>query len=71
MKIQYFFDSDTLFITFSDRPVIETRDLDESATLDLDAEGQVVALTLEHASRRSDVHSVSYQQMTMPSPVAH
>jgi len=71
MKIQYFVDTDTLLITLNDRPVIETRDLDESATLDLDAGGQVVALTLEHASQRSDVHSVSYQQVTLSTPVAH
>lgn len=67
MKIQYFADTDTLLITFSDRPVAETRDLDENTTLDLDAENRLVALTLEHASSRADVSSVSFQQI----PAAH
>ena len=62
MKIQCFADTDTLLITFNDRPVSETQDLDEDTTLDLDAEGRVVALTFEHASEWADVHSVSYQQ---------
>jgi len=64
MKIQYFTDTDTLLITFNDRPVAETRDLDENATLDLDADSQLVALTLEHASHRADVNSIVYQQVS-------
>jgi uncharacterized protein YuzE len=63
MTIQYFSDTDTLLVTFNDRRVEQTRDLDEEMTLDLDAQGQVVAITLEHASRRADVHSVSFQQV--------
>jgi uncharacterized protein YuzE len=66
MKIQYFADTDTLLITFNDRPVAETRDLDENTTIDLDAEKRLLALTLEHASQRADVHSVSYQQVPAP-----
>lgn len=63
MKIQYFADTDTLLITFNDRGVAETRDLDENATLDLDTQGQVVAMTLEHASQHADVHTVSFEQI--------
>lgn len=66
MKLQYFSDTDTLLIRFNDQTVAETRDLDENATLDLDAEGRVVAMTVEHASERADVHSISYQQMPAP-----
>jgi len=63
MKLQYFSDTDTLLIRFNDQTVDETRDLDENATLDLDAEGRVVAMTVEHASERADVNSISYQQV--------
>jgi uncharacterized protein YuzE len=63
MKIQYFADTDTLLVTFNERAVAETRDLDEATVLDLDAQGQVVALTLEHARDRVDVDSVTYQQL--------
>jgi uncharacterized protein YuzE len=70
MKIQYFADTDTLLITFNEGSVAETRDLDETTTLDLDAEGRLVALTLEHASQRADVHSVSFQQIPATAPAA-
>ena len=55
MKVKYYKDTDTLYIEFSDRDVTETRDLDEDTVLDLDAKGRICAITLEHASRRTDV----------------
>ena len=63
MKITYFQDTDTLYIEFRVGSVAETRDLDENTLLDLDAKGQVVALTLEHASERADVPQFSYEQV--------
>ncbi len=70
MKIQYFADTDTLLIALNERLVTETRELDQDTTLDVDARGQVVAITLEHASQRVDVHSVSFQQVPVPSAAA-
>jgi uncharacterized protein YuzE len=55
MKVQYFDDTDTLYIEFQDREIVETRDLDENTLLDLDAGGNVCAITFEHASKRTDV----------------
>ena len=66
MKIQYFADTDTLLIALNDRPVAETRDLDENTMLDLDGKGRLVALTLEHASQQADVHSLSFEQVPAP-----
>ena len=63
MKITCFQDTDTLYIEFRAGSVAETRDLDENTLLDLDAKGQVVALTLEHASERADVPHFSYEQV--------
>ena len=63
MKITYFQDTDTLYIEFRAGSVTETRDLDENTLLDLDAKGQVVALTLEHASERADVPHFSCEQV--------
>jgi len=58
MKIRYFADTDTLYIEFRDQGIVDSRDLDENTTMDVDAEGNVLALTLEHASTRTDVNSV-------------
>lgn len=55
MKVQYFVDTDTLYIEFRDREIAESRDLDENTVLDVDADGNVCAITFEHASQRTDV----------------
>jgi uncharacterized protein YuzE len=63
MKIRYFEDTDTLLIEFKEAPVAETRDLDENTVLDIDAQGNVCAITIEHASRRADIPQFSYERV--------
>ena len=55
MKVQYFQDIDTLYIEFQSQRIAQTRDLDGNTLLDLDAEGNVCAITFEHASQRADI----------------
>lgn len=64
MKIRYFTDTDTLLMEFRDAQVVETRDLDENTFLDLDADGNVCAITVEHASKRAGAPEVTYEQVT-------
>ena len=61
MKVKYFPDTDTLLISFSDKKIAETRDLDENILLELDENGHVVSLTIEHAKQQMDVNEFSYQ----------
>ena len=63
MRIRYFAETDTLFIEFRDAPVAETRDLDENTLLDVDAKGNICAITVEHASERADIPRFSYEQV--------
>ena len=64
MKIQYFEDTDTLYIEFKPAKVAETKDLDENTVLDLDAAGNISAITIEHAKQRADIPKFSYEQVT-------
>lgn len=64
MKIRYFEDTDTLLIEFMEASVAETRDLDENTVLDLDADGNICAITVEHASKRAGIPQFSYEQVT-------
>lgn len=63
MKIRYFADTDTLLIEFRDALVAETRDLDEDTILDLDSQGNIQSITIEHASTRADAPKFSYEQV--------
>ncbi len=53
MRIRYFEDTDTLLIELRQIAAAETRDLDDDTVVDLDAQGNVCAITLEHASQRT------------------
>ena len=63
MKIRYFRDSDTLYIELRPSQVAETRDLDENTQIDLDALGNISAITLEQASQRADLPALDYEQV--------
>jgi uncharacterized protein YuzE len=63
MKIKYFQDTDTLYIEFRSAPVAETRDLDENTLLDMDAEGNICSMTVEHARDRADFPHFSFEQI--------
>ena len=63
MRIRYFAATDTLLIEFREAAVVETRDLDENTTLDVDAAGNICAITIEHASQRTDIPRFSYEQI--------
>jgi len=63
MKIKYFQDTDTLYIEFRADHIVETRDLDENTLLELDEQGRVCAMTMEHASQRTNVPGFSYEQI--------
>lgn len=63
MKIKYFQDTDTLYIEFKPTQVAETKDLDENTALDLDSEGNICAITVEHANERTDIPHFSFEQI--------
>jgi len=61
MKVKYFEDTDTLYIEFRENEIVDTKDLDEDTVMDMDKDGNVCALTLEHASQRTDVHQLTVE----------
>ena len=61
MKVKYFEDTDTLYIEFRQNEIVDTKDLDKNTVMDMDKDGNVCALTLEHASQRTDVHQLTVE----------
>jgi uncharacterized protein YuzE len=59
MKMSYFADTDTLYIEFLSASAVDTKDLDENTLIDYNEGGNVVSITLEHASTRTDVQKVT------------
>lgn len=61
MKVKYFIETDTLFIQLNDREAAETTELNENVLIDVDKDGKVVSLTIEHAMERSGRLDFSYE----------
>jgi uncharacterized protein YuzE len=61
MRVEYFEDTDTLQITFKEGEVADTRDLDENTLVEMDSEGALVSLTIEHARERTDLETLLYK----------
>jgi uncharacterized protein YuzE len=49
MTIKYVHHTDTAHREFSSRPVEETREIGDNVYVDLDEEGNLVSMTIEHA----------------------
>ena len=61
MKITYFAETDTLLLDFGDRRIVETRDVSEDVLVELDENGRLVTMTIEHAKSQTDVREFAYQ----------
>ena len=61
MKVIYFPDTDTLLVNFSDRKITQTQDLGENVLIELDDQGRLVSMTIEHAKQQMNVTEFSYQ----------
>ncbi len=62
MRVKYFKDTDTALLEFSDRPIQETQAVNENSYLDLDADGNLVSITIEHATHTTPLPEVVVQQ---------
>lgn len=62
MEIKYFEDTDTLLINFNNNSVCETRDINENMLIDVDENGNIVSMTLEHAKNLTAINNFSFNQ---------
>ena len=63
MKITYFEDTDTLLVYFNNNEIVETKDLNENTLIELDADGQIVSMTIEHAKDQTEISSFTFNQV--------
>lgn len=63
MRVKYFADTDTALVEFSSNPPVETKEVNENIYLDLDDEGRVVSMTIEHAGQSANMEEFLYQRI--------
>jgi uncharacterized protein YuzE len=64
MRINYFPDTDTAHVEFTEREVHETKEISENIYVDLDQKGNLVSMTIEHAKANASLSEFSYKEMT-------
>ncbi len=58
MKLEYFADPDSLFITFRVQPSVDSQELSVGVVIDYDAAGRVVGIDIDNASHKVDLTRV-------------
>jgi uncharacterized protein YuzE len=64
MKVKYFTDTDTALVEFTEKPVNETKEISENIYVDLDATGNLVNMTIEHAKANAGLKEFSFVEVS-------
>ena len=63
MKVKYFPDTDTALVEFTDNQVAETKEISENIYADLDSQGNLVSMTIEHARVNARLQEFSFKEV--------
>jgi uncharacterized protein YuzE len=66
MKLRYDKQTDSLYIDLADRPSTDSREISDGLVADFDAQGRIVGLDIEHASRHLDLASIETEHLPTP-----
>jgi uncharacterized protein YuzE len=58
MRLDYYPDTDSLYIDLSAKSSVESREVSEGVVLDYDEEGNLVGIDIDNASRKLDLSEV-------------
>lgn len=67
MKFQYYPETDSLYIDLSEKSSVESIEAAPGIVLDLDAEGHLVGIDIDNASRTIDLSRLEVQEVPITS----
>jgi len=65
MKLNYYPDTDSLYIDLSEHPGVESREVSEAIVLDYDAEGHLVGIDIDNASRKVELTKLTLSKLPL------
>jgi uncharacterized protein YuzE len=65
MKLNYYPDTDSLYIDLSERPSVESREISEGIVLDYDTEGNLVGIDIDNASRKVELRQLTLNKLPL------
>jgi len=63
MQLNYYEDTDSLYIDLSSAPSMDSREVSEGIVLDYDSEGNLTGIDIDNASRKIDLHRIVLNKM--------
>ena len=63
MKLHYYADTDSLYIELNARPSADSREIADGLVVDFDAQGNVVGIDVDHASKKLDLGSLEAESL--------
>ena len=63
MRLNYYPDTDSLYIDLSERTSVESQEVSEGVVLDYDAEGKLVGIDIDNASRLVQLKKLVLSQL--------
>ena len=58
MKLNYFPETDSLYIDLSEKPSVESQEVSAGVVLDYDVDGNLAGIDIDHASRKLDLREL-------------
>ena len=63
MKLNYYPETDSLYIDLSSKPSVESREVSEGIVLDYDAEGNLTGIDVDNASLKIDLKELTISKI--------
>jgi uncharacterized protein YuzE len=63
MKLNYYPDTDSLYIDFSERTSVESKEISEGVVRDYDADGNLVGIDIDHANLKVDMKKLTLNKL--------
>jgi uncharacterized protein YuzE len=63
MKLNYYPETDSLYIDLSEKFSVESREISEGVVLDYDAEGNLVGIDIDNASTKVQLKELSLRKL--------
>jgi uncharacterized protein YuzE len=58
VKVNYYPETDSLYIDLSSKPSVDSREVSDGVVLDYDAEGNLVGIDIDHASLKLEITEI-------------
>ena len=63
MKLNYYPDTDSLYIDLSERPSAESHEISEGVVLDYDADGKLVGIDIDNTNNKVEMKKLTLSKL--------